>query len=173
MATKDEIEHIAKTIDISYNDCIQKKELMQLFELEEASMTEGMTLAQYRKQLDDSAWAFLSAMEAFKFYLREHRNMHLEPLRKNFTYRVIRPSEHTQVALGHLKKAIDKGFKSCHEILNSTQETLLTSSEKLALTNAQVKVARLESMMNRKALKDQVFDRFKELHEEEKKKAEG
>ena len=163
MLNKDKIRTLAETVDIDYGDQITKRELTTLFEIDQSYKVSDITISEYEKASEQSQWEFFAVMEVFKTFLRELRCMHLEAAKERFCYKVIRPEQHVDVALGHLRKQIEKGFSKAHQILDSTAENLLDSAEKLALSNAQIRVSRLEGMVQNAQKKVGVFERFKAL----------
>lgn len=169
MLAKKDIEHLAKTIEVDYGDTLSKRELSQLFQIDHSySMNDDLNIEAYKEAHDQSMWEFLHAMDLFKVFLRDHRSMHLEALRGKFTYRVIRPDEHVQVALGHLRKQIEKGFTKAHQVLDSTAEHLLESAEKVDLTTARIRVSRFEEMVTSSSKRAGIMNSFKNQKIEEK-----
>ena len=131
MLDKSGLENLAKTIPIDYGDTITKKDLIDAFEIDQSyKHRDSIALADYESASESAAWEFLSCMDIFRVYLRELRSMHLEALGRRNTYRVIRPDQHVAVALGHLRKSIEKGFSKAHAILDATAEDLLEASDK-------------------------------------------
>lgn len=151
MLTKQELEHLAKDIVIDYGDYITKKELCSMFGLKLDFEDGEISITEYDKKRDDLDWDFLSSMDKFRKFMQVHRFMHLEPTRKK-AYKVIRPEDHSVIAMSQLKKHIEKGFKKCGEILDSTKIELLDTANKAALAEAQVKTARLKHMIDKTSL---------------------
>lgn len=158
MINADEIKAIALSIDIDYGDYLSKKELWDLFEIKRLeAYSDKLDPTQLRELFEDANWSFWQAIDLFRTHLRIDRNMVLVPDRKSKSYRVIRPHEHVDIAIGNLRKSINKAMDKAKDVLDATRVDMLDHTERFKLQSAQQRVTQLDEMFSKQTLKEKLL----------------
>ena len=102
------------------------------------------------KELESYQLKKLGTFERFRDYLLVEKQMYLQSVRGS-GYRVVQPSEQTDVALKNGFRQISKGLRQAQRGVDNVNRQLLTTSERERNISVSARLSGLKSMIGRTA----------------------